>query len=306
MQTIIWLLVAIIVMTALGWMRSLSLWLDILADLKLQLAIIALLLSVVLFVFRRRKIALLSLLVGVVNGIEIPIDSPKVSEVASGLKIISFNVNNNNMEAKGLAEFLLKENADVIIFYELNKTVRKKLTGIAALYPHQYFSQAAPAPGVKPHGIGLISRKPWIAISEKWDTETKRTYGIQSSFRFNKRTLNLFGVHLSNPIFRHPRQQFSESSKLIKIIKSINGPLVLVGDFNMTPFSNRYKNFLKLTGLKSMNGNILSTWPAWLTPFGLSLDHIFTSHDIAISSVRTGSNMGSDHRSIIGIFRPEK
>jgi len=79
-------------------------------------------------------------------------------------------------------------------------------------------------------------------------------------------------------------------------------PIVVTGDFNLTPWADRLKQFTRVTGLGRFNTFIL-TWPMrWrndpVVPM-VAIDNVFASREFAKIAVIGGVRQGSDHRPII-------
>ncbi len=131
---------------------------------------------------------------------------------------------------------------------------------------------------------------------------SSRTFAVWARFPAASPSLTVVGVHLSNPVYYPASHQRSEAVALASIVKRFDGPVVVTGDFNMTPFSARYGTLLGKTGLRRADGGLNATWPAMLTPLGLSLDHVLIGKGIRNATMRTGPWLGSDHLPVVGTF----
>jgi len=82
--------------------------------------------------------------------------------------------------------------------------------------------------------------------------------------------------------------------------------VLIIGDFNTTPWSARFQQ-LKKEGLllSSESGyGVQSTWPAYLPPvFGIPIDLCLYSQGITIVNRQIGSFLGSDHRPLLIEFQ---
>src|SRR5690606_3194827 len=84
---------------------------------------------------------------------------------------------------------------------------------------------------------------------------------------------------------------------------------ILMGDFNTSPFSEAYARIRKLTKLRPI-GEGRGFNPTWglrlprepiLPWFGVQIDHIFVSDNLAVKKYSTGLGRdGADHRWIKG------
>jgi endonuclease/exonuclease/phosphatase (EEP) superfamily protein YafD len=82
------------------------------------------------------------------------------------------------------------------------------------------------------------------------------------------------------------------------IAVEVDGPTLLAGDLNQTPWMSGYAAIVDETGLTATTGvGSAPTWPAWLPAFGLPLDHVLV-RDVGVVSHRVGPSWGSDHRSV--------
>ena len=86
--------------------------------------------------------------------------------------------------------------------------------------------------------------------------------------------------------------------KLIDFARNRERPLIVAGDFNLTPWSVKLQRFTRETGLKRYN-TFTPTWPMnRLMPF-VTIDNIFASKQFEPLKVETAPAIGSDHRPII-------
>ena len=74
-------------------------------------------------------------------------------------------------------------------------------------------------------------------------------------------------------------------------------PVIVLGDFNLTPGTQMWRTFTGYTKLLRAPGPEPATWPAVLGPFGISIDHIL-ARGAAISELTAFEIPGSDHRGL--------
>ncbi len=80
-------------------------------------------------------------------------------------------------------------------------------------------------------------------------------------------------------------------------------PLIVAGDFNMSPWTEKLPRFTRATGLGRYNTFHL-TWPMRarecpLVPL-VAIDNVFASHEFASDGDDSaGPRLGSDHRAVI-------
>ena len=84
-------------------------------------------------------------------------------------------------------------------------------------------------------------------------------------------------------------------------------PVIVVGDFNETPFGRAYAAFVEASSLQPMAalGGSRGTWPDLLDEvqvparLGIIIDHAFASRHFTPVSFEVGPSVGSDHRPIV-------
>ena len=78
-------------------------------------------------------------------------------------------------------------------------------------------------------------------------------------------------------------------------------PVVVVGDFNATPWSHRFRRMLAGTDLvdSGRGRGYRPTWPSILGFAGIPIDHALHDRSLAIARRELGPDMGSQHRSLV-------
>ena len=112
--------------------------------------------------------------------------------------------------------------------------------------------------------------------------------------------VEVVGVHCARPF--HPLLQAQDVAALTQLVLTRTLPIVVAGDFNLTPWADRLKRFTRMTELGRFNTLIL-TWPMrWRNDPVLpvvAIDNVFASREFAKIAVIGGARQGSDHRPII-------
>jgi endonuclease/exonuclease/phosphatase (EEP) superfamily protein YafD len=116
----------------------------------------------------------------------------------------------------------------------------------------------------------------------------------------NGTTFELAGVHLARPFYPELQEQDIES--LTEFVQSRTLPLIVAGDFNMSPWTEKLARFTGSTGLERYNTFYL-TWPMrhWnvqLPPL-VAIDNVFASPHFAKIATIGAPWLGSDHRAVI-------
>ena len=97
---------------------------------------------------------------------------------------------------------------------------------------------------------------------------------------------------------RHTGAQVGQAETLGSWVADHPHPVILVGDFNSTPWSHVMTRLRRKAGLNILSG-IRPSWPATLGISLMPIDHILVSPDIINLGVGRGPYLGSDHLPII-------
>jgi endonuclease/exonuclease/phosphatase (EEP) superfamily protein YafD len=206
------------------------------------------------------------------------------------LRVVSLNVGAQNPRIDLTAEFLLKVDGDVVVLVELRKKQRERLLEqLRSRYPYQLGTRS----------VMLLSKLPAVASSHQNGRriDGRPSAPVWARFERHGTTFELAGVHFVRPFT--PHQQISETEALIDFANARDVPLIVAGDFNLTPWSTILQRFGMETGLKR-SITFTPTWPLGRRrmPF-VTIDNVFVSKQFAVVSAEAGPYVGSDHRPII-------
>jgi endonuclease/exonuclease/phosphatase (EEP) superfamily protein YafD len=199
-----------------------------------------------------------------------------------------------------VAELLIAEDADVVVLQEAGPKEMDALRPLLrAHYPHIHACERRFA-----CNSAILAKRAWTEVGQTARSSvTPETIWAQFD-RPETGRLRIVGVHASQP--RRPRLQVGQVEGLIALRGTLAGPVVLAGDFNMTPWSWPLQRLLASTGLRR-HATFLRSWPAirrHRLPLPLFLiDHVITTPDIRTVSIATGPNLGSTHRPVIARLR---
>ena len=215
-------------------------------------------------------------------------DSPRF------LRVVTFNLWRGNDRMDEVAKFLATTDADAVVLQEATTDHGALLR--QALHAHYPFS-------LGDWGIVILSKHPilaegrvdrpgyppWISLMIRW-----------ARIEVNGTTFELAGVHLTRPFY--PELQQQEIAALIAFVQSRDLPIVMAGDFNMSPWTEKLGRFERSSGLKRYNTSHL-TWPMQeggvaVLPL-VAIDNVFASPQFARIKAVAGPRLGSDHRPVI-------
>lgn len=212
------------------------------------------------------------------------------------LRVVSINVHYNNTDYAALIDYVRRVSPDVVCLYETTAAWQRGLERVVAQYAFSLFT------GDGPHsGIACLSRiVPLKVIPPSADTTVAPWMQIELESRGVRFTL--IAAHLYYPI--SPARAAARNRQIVELarqLRALEGPVVLVGDFNLTPYSPYNADLLSGTRLRDCaRGRPLApTWPTWFAPLWIQIDRCFATADVRIVSYEVGPDIGSDHYPVV-------
>jgi endonuclease/exonuclease/phosphatase (EEP) superfamily protein YafD len=292
-------LVAIISLLPLG--ARLAWALELTTHFRVQYLVVTAVLLLLLALRRRFGACAVLVAAGAVSAapllpyLPLPVGSESANAAAAPpLKILSVNVSFLQFSSRRLLEIVREADPDVVVVQELTPHAERVLADLdKAFSNHRKF----PADGA--YGIGLWSRLP-LESSEMF--ALGRVPAIEARLRGPAGVFTVFGVHLRAPTA--PQRAVARNQELRELATrsaAVEGPLVVAGDFNVTPYSPYYGDWLEASGLTdSRRGRTLSvSWPATFPWIGIPIDHVAVNDGFTILSHRRLPNFESDHYGLL-------
>jgi len=210
------------------------------------------------------------------------------------LRVVTFNLwGRNDHHLERVAAFLAEADADAVVLQEARAHHKAFLETLSARYPHRTGENGlvilSKYPILSDNRIDREGYPPWISLMV-----------LRATLDVNGKAVDLAGVHLARPFY--PDLQQADIVALTRFVQDHRGPLILAGDFNMTPWTVKLKGFTDATGLGRFN-TFRPTWPMrWhalpLLPF-VPIDNVFASRHFANIATTLGPRLDSDHRPVI-------
>jgi len=126
---------------------------------------------------------------------------------------------------------------------------------------------------------------------------------VKAAVAVGDKRITIFGVHPPPPISNYLYADRNLSlQKVADLSVQFGGYLVVVGDLNVTPWSQHFRDLLDEGELKDGRAGhgILPTWPAGFLPLQIPIDHILVGSNLNVVSLQTSNGLKSDHRTIWG------
>jgi vancomycin resistance protein VanJ len=235
------------------------------------------------------------------------------------LRVMTYNVLAWNEAYAGIAASILRERPDIVAFQELSPEAALHLQSrLGAIFPYQAL-QALP----NPSGAGLFSRYPLRDI-EDFELSFASHWSQRVVVETPAGPIAFLNIHTSIPKPRLMRRgrwpivRFSsdrragEIRRLVAMLDRIDGPVLVVGDLNMTERSVDYEILRsRLTDAFGAVGRgfgftfpnvghlprlVPIPWPV------LRIDYVWHSAHLVPVAAHLGDPGGSDHRPVVADF----
>jgi endonuclease/exonuclease/phosphatase (EEP) superfamily protein YafD len=224
----------------------------------------------------------------------LPLPLAQPSAAPATLKVLTVNVSYRQFAVRRLLDLVREADPDVLIVQELTPHAERVLAGLDTAFPY-YRKFTADGPT----GIGLWSH---YELESGTTFALGRLPALEARVRAPQGSFTVIGAHLSSPVT--PRKAAARNVELRELgarSAAIAEPLVVAGDFNITPYSPFFADWLASSGLTdTRRGRTLSpTWPTMLPWFGIPIDHVAVNSGFAILSHQRLANFESDHYGVL-------
>lgn len=208
------------------------------------------------------------------------------------VRLLMMNVNTVNQQYHRAISLARQLQPDILIVIETGQAWVDRLRELQDAYP--FMDAAARDDGF---GITLFSRLP-VEHHEVIPVGQAQLPCQVVRVPFGGRALTVIGVHPFAPTTPSSaagrNEQFTE---LARLISRTPPPVLVMGDFNCTPWSPYFQDLLRSAKLHdSRHGfGIQPSWPVECLPLRIPIDHCLVSDGIAVRSRRIADDVASDH-----------
>lgn len=281
---------------------------ELISHFRLQYWAASVLLVAISLGFRRsRRIPLgLSLLLLSINtSVLIPWYLPHAPKIqaTTNLRILSANVNIRNDRYAPTIAMVQQQKPDVALFIEVNEQwVNQLNTALKAQMEYHYFDV--------PSGLAIWSRKPLQNV--KSDRLGSDNLSLLATISLGESSVQLIGTHLMVPIRRNLFERRNQQLNGLKLaIQNRTQPTIIIGDFNLTPWSPYYSRLIRQTQLHNAQlgfgihptypqPSTLNRFPGWVAPLlQIPIDHALVTPEIGVSNFYTVRHGNADHAAIV-------
>lgn len=276
--------------------------LELFSHFAVQYVVIAGLLAAFWLGQKRWLLVLVALLAIFYNGIScwslLTVTPPPPTNRLPDLRVLHANVLYTRDDYRPLIDSILHLRPDFFVLQEMTPAGVQAVASLRREYPYQ---DSVWAKG--PCFILVGSRTPFTV-----DSAARQLYRvIQLTSRVREKQVSLITVHPRTPILPSWFQQRNDQLDFVAgQLASATTPTVLIGDFNISPFSPVYQQTFGFGSARNSSFQACRdrfgwtpTWPRFLPLLFIPIDHAFVNHTFQTVGFRTLSTPGSDHRGLL-------
>jgi endonuclease/exonuclease/phosphatase (EEP) superfamily protein YafD len=219
---------------------------------------------------------------------------------ANGIKVAHFNVLKYTSNHGPTMERAIETDADIISFQEVDHewadTLLNNLTG---RYPYYKI-----VPHEGSYGLAIFAKHPLENVQVMY---TNKVPNLVGEVVVDKQRINFVASHTKAPLglFNY-RHRNSHIAAISHYLKRIEGPVLVIGDFNTVPWDDHLLQFKSDSNLFDSRKNLAATYPNNLSIARIPIDYIFHSREVECLSFSTITGTSSDHFGIVGIYQVNK
>jgi endonuclease/exonuclease/phosphatase (EEP) superfamily protein YafD len=210
---------------------------------------------------------------------------------ARAVRVAAFNVNITNDDLPGIAAYLESLAVDVAVLEELSPANADRLAALLPRLPHRYLAENEDI-----WGVVILSR--WPLIAPQPATRDGQRFAVRADVDLGDRKFRLYGAHLNWPVMPAPaRVRNAQLRALGRELAECPQACVVVGDFNVTPWSSHFRDLLTPGVHDCAAGRgLLGTWSSGLPALlRIRIDQCLVAGAVTVAGVRVGESVRSDH-----------
>jgi hypothetical protein len=253
-----------------------------------QLAVLGVLLSGLLVLFRKAGQA--AAVVTATLAFWFPIapylhkgDAESLAGEKETIKVALLETSNQAM-----VDYVLAAQPDIVAIADPSAAGRDRTAELAGVFPIRLDIAG-------PDGPIILARQGVVAELAASQSVTS-FHLLRARIGFGASTFDLAVIHLDRPWPLGGGQ--GAAAQLTEQIAGETSRLIVLGDFNRTPWMNDLKRLQRALDISA--GRTPASWPSWLAaPFRLPLDFVLVGRELSVRSAKLGPSLGSDHLPVI-------
>jgi endonuclease/exonuclease/phosphatase (EEP) superfamily protein YafD len=210
------------------------------------------------------------------------------------VRVLVLNVHTESSSFDDVAQLIEDTHPDIVGLVEVDE---RWLRGIAPAVAQ--FAGRLERPRNDNFGVALYTRGPLAGSIESLGVALPSAVGTAD---LGAAKLSIILIHPLPPMSAAAFEaQHEQLDAVADRVRAMTGPLVVIGDFNATPWSRPYRRLLARSGLCDSRAGfgIQATFPAGSVLLRIPIDHLLASCSIGIADRRVERDVGSDHLPVV-------
>jgi vancomycin resistance protein VanJ len=227
------------------------------------------------------------------------------TSVSRHVTVFHFNVGLHHEEPQRVGAFLRRRAklVDVVVLLETSDRFAPVLDELKDVFPHQVRHLED-----SPFGIALVSRFPLQGTVSREPSGAFPHIEAAAVMPERAEPLMIYAVHAPPPIAGDMAAARNLKFDYVarKAAAQPNATPIVVGDFNLTPWSPYFQKFIADSGLRDarMPRRFDNTWPVTFNNanLGIAIDHSFAHASLPLVKRDIGPDLGSDNLPVTVTF----
>jgi len=212
------------------------------------------------------------------------------------LKLLTFNVFGANERLADAGRWILDQDADLVVLQEMTWRSKPQLLPLLQKrYAHIHDCRC--------NDIVIASKLRFSASGGEARTAAVPSWSWIEIDDGAAGKLRVVGLR---PYYAYrPNEQAVQYQWIEKQLAGLIQPIILIGDFNLTPWSWKLTRLIHRTGLVR-HGTWARSWPAqdnWPNIPAFLIDNVMTTPEIRSIAFATGPWLGSDHLPVVATIQ---
>lgn len=208
----------------------------------------------------------------------------------NAVRVMSHNILHDNRDFGAIERMVREARPDIVVLQEIRPSHRPLFARLGDVYPYQ-----SVCPKGRFCGIKILSRFP-LESRNTVNGRSGEMIALDNIVSIGGRELTLLGVHMVRPF--SGRTQRAQFDRLFAAAAKLPPDALIAGDFNSVRWSANMARYA--SGARVCDANASdATWPVWLGPAGIPIDHVFLKPGLRLLSVSTLGGSGSDHKALL-------
>ncbi len=220
--------------------------------------------------------------------------APDATPGAPRLRVVSYNMLHDNPGTAAAAAHIAALEPDVVVLMELTPGQLEVFDAALPGWHH------VAKPRRDAFGIAVFTRTA-PTRAELLDLGSPTLPSFEVELDVDGRSVALAAVHTPPPVSAaHSETRDRMLRALSSWAAAKDGPVLVLGDLNATPWSATMREILGAGPLRSTQQfGLQGTWPSFLGPLGIPIDHALVSGPLEPVVRRIEPAFGSDHRMLL-------